>query len=183
MEFTGEVIGITRDWETNKFHITFSVNEPQAVNEVHSLKNEKLTVKAVKYRKKRSLDANNYAWQLMSKLAETFTPPISKDECYELMLQHYGTNEVDENGNIVVISVLANIDVSKTGIHLACIGQGHIDGKTFNHYRVIKGSSEYNTKEMSLFIDGIVSECKDAGIETLTADELAKMKNCWGVEK
>lgn len=179
MEFTGQIVGVNKDWNTGQFNIIFSVNEPQAVNEVHSLKNEKLTVKAVKYRKKRSLDANAYAWQLMSKLAETITPPISKEECYELMLQRYGTNETDADGNIVKISVLAEIDISNMGIHFSCIGQGHVGDKLFNHYRVIKGSSEYDTKEMSLFIDGIVSECKEVGIETLTPDELEKMKSSW----
>lgn len=179
MQFTGQIVGVARDWNTNQLHITFSINEPSTVNEVNNLKDTKLTVKAVKYRKKRSLDANAYCWTLISKLAESLKPPLSKEECYEIMLQRYGTNETDEQGNIVKFSVISDIDISKMGVHCAFIGNGHVGDKLFSHYRLIKGSSQYDTKEMSLFIDGIVSECKEQGIETMTPDELAQLKESW----
>ena len=41
------------------------------------------------------------------------------------------------------------------------------------------GSSTYNTKEMSVLIDGIVYEAKELGIETLPPDELERMKVEW----
>ena len=44
------------------------------------------------------------------------------------------------------------------------------------------GSSTYDTKEMSVLIDGIVSECKDLDIEVLPPDELQKIKETWGVD-
>ena len=50
---------------------------------------------------------------------------------------------------------------------------------TFNAYAMIKGSSEYDTKEMSHFIDGIVAEAKELGIETLPPDELESMMKAW----
>ena len=45
---------------------------------------------------------------------------------------------------------------------------------------MIKGSSEYNTAEMSRFIDRIVEEAQELGIETATPDELERMKQEWG---
>lgn len=45
---------------------------------------------------------------------------------------------------------------------------------------MIKGSSEYDTVEMSHFIDRIVEEAKELGIETATPDELERMKQEWG---
>ena len=50
----------------------------------------------------------------------------------------------------------------------------------FDSYLMIKGSSEYNTAEMSHFIDMVVQEAKELGIETLTPDELERMKQAWG---
>ncbi len=44
-----------------------------------------------------------------------------------------------------------------------------------------KGSYVYTTAEMSRLIDEIVSEAKELGIETATPDELARMKQEWGV--
>ena len=54
------------------------------------------------------------------------------------------------------------------------------DGKTWVSYLMIKGSSEYDTAEMSHFIDRIVEEAKELGIETATPDELERMKQEWG---
>lgn len=45
---------------------------------------------------------------------------------------------------------------------------------------MIKGSSEYDTAEMAHFIDSIVEEAKELGIETSTPDELERMKQEWG---
>jgi hypothetical protein len=37
-------------------------------------------------------------------------------------------------------------------------------------------------KEMAHFIDGIVFECKQLGIETLPPDELERLKEQWGID-
>ena len=59
-------------------------------------------------------------------------------------------------------------------------GEGVVNGKLFKHYYVYKGSSEFDKREMSIFIDGIVSEAKDLFIPTDTPDQIAKMKAVWG---
>lgn len=185
MEFTGRLVGIVRDWNTNHVHITFSLNEQGKLASIDDIKDaEKLAVTVKKWRKKRSLDANAYCWKLLSEIAEKMG--TSKDEVYEIMLARYGTNLLDADGSVAKFSVLSSIDCSKFGIHCAYIGKGHVGDKEFNHYRVIKGSSEYDTKEMSIFIDGIVSECRELGIDTITPNELAQMKAAWkgaGYEK
>ena len=43
-----------------------------------------------------------------------------------------------------------------------------------------EGSSKYDTAEMARFIDGIVQECEELGIETESPDELVRMKREWG---
>jgi hypothetical protein len=45
--------------------------------------------------------------------------------------------------------------------------------------RLYKGSHLYDTKEMSRLIDYIVEEAKDLGIETMTPDDVARMKASW----
>ena len=44
---------------------------------------------------------------------------------------------------------------------------------------MLRGSSDYNTYEMSKLIDGCVQEAKYLGIETLTPEELERMKVIW----
>lgn len=126
-----------------------------------------------KPREKRSLNANAYAWTLITKLANRMR--LSKDEVYQMMLERYGQS--------TVISVLSSINVKGFFKYYREFGKGHVQGKEFTHYKVLKGSSEYNTEEMSILIDGIVSECKDLGIETMTSAELERLVSLWQNEE
>lgn len=120
-------------------------------------------------KRRRSLNANAYAWLLIGKLADVLR--ISKDECYILMLKRYGQSEM--------VSVVSEIDVRGYFKYYEEVGKTFLQGKNFTHYRVFKGSSEYDTREMSILVDGIVSEAKEVGIETLTPAELEKIKSLW----
>ena len=178
MQFTGKVAGLVQDYATGTFTISFTVNERAAVTSGYdSIKAlDKLDVKAVKHRKKRSLDANAYAWVLMSKIADALG--TSKEEVYEEMLRRYGVLYEDEDGYITV-TVSNKVDMSKVDGHWQLIRQG----EKFKAYAMIKGSSQYDTKEMSHFIDGIISESKELGIETLTPLELERMMEGWANER
>lgn len=174
MEFIGELTGVVKDIVSGKYNITFQTNElPASINDTKGV----LKIKAVKNRKKRSLDANSYAWALMSQIADVVK--TSKDEIYEEMLQKYGHFYINAAGGAEMISVLYDIDISKYGLHVKFAGEGHAGGKRFRHYYVIRGSSEYDTKEMASFIDGVVSEAKGLGIDTIPKVELDKIKEKW----
>ena len=98
-----------------------------------------------------------------------------KDEVYEEMLRRYGVIYEDSDGYITV-TVKSSVDMSKVSGHWQLIR----DNGTFKAYAMIKGSSEYDTKEMSSFIDGIISEAKGLGIETLPPEELERMMKDYG---
>lgn len=178
MEFTGKIQNISTDWQSGLFQVTFSVNEPFAINDIARIQEcEKLSIKADKYRKKRSLDANSYCWALMTKIAEaisTVESVISKDEVYEEMLQKYGCLYQDDEGYITM-TVKANVDMSKIGGHWKFVKTNG----NFSSYLLIKGSSEYNTAEMARFIDAVVYEAQNLGIETIPPDKLERMKATW----
>jgi archaellum component FlaG (FlaF/FlaG flagellin family) len=59
------------------------------------------------------------------------------------------------------------------------LGEVNVNGMEGHQMQVFFGSSTFDTKSMSVFIDGIVSECKELGIETLPPDELERMKAAW----
>ena len=172
MEFIGELKGFVRDITTNQYHITFSTNEESVVNGIDKLKDSKLSIKAVKYREKRSLDSNAYAWVLMQKIAEAVNS--NKWDVYLELLQKYSRSFTH-----VIIKPEA-IDKMKE-LYRTCVDLGEIsvNGITGHQLQVFYGSSTFNTKEMSVFIDGIVSECKELGIETLPEAELERMKAQW----
>lgn len=174
MEFIGRIADITRDFFTKSIQITFTFSEGD-LNNLSALKEEDLRVTVVKGRKKRSLDANAYCWVLITKLAEVLD--TSKEELYEELLQKYGYLFKDENDEYVSITVKATVDMTKIDGHWMYYRTSR-DGK-WKSYFLIKGSSKYDTKEMAHFIDMIVYECKEQGIETIPRDELERMLNQW----
>lgn len=124
-----------------------------------------------KAKQKRSLNANSYAWQLMTKIGDALR--ISKEDVYLDMLKSYG-----QGGAISVEERFAD-NFKRTYKYHESLGTSQLKGKTFEHFRFWVGSSEYNTYEMSILIDGIVQEAKQLGIETLTPIELARLKDEW----
>ena len=119
------------------------------------------------YAKKRSLTANSYFWVLVNEIANVTKQ--SKDEIHLQMLKEYGQNEV--------FSIRSDIDVSRYLKYYEEIGKGKVNGKEFTHYRVFKGSSEMDSREMAILISGVVQEAEQLGIPTLTPNEIARLKS------
>ena len=127
-------------------------------------KNKKFEIK--EKREKRSLSQNSYAWELITKIGNILRK--SKEEVYLQMLKDYGQSEI--------VSILSSIEPKGYFKYYEKIGTGIVNNKEFTHYKIFKGSSEFDSKEMTILIDGIIQECKQLGIETLTPDEIEKLK-------
>ena len=176
MDFTGEFVNASKDWKTGKWNITFTCNEESALPDIDEIKEANLDITAKKHRKKRSLDVNAYAWVLMQKIAEMVGS--NKWDVYLDMLRRYSRSFT----HIIVHphAVDAVMQMYRTSVNL---GEVKVNGKTGVQLQVYFGSSTFNTKEMSVFIDGIVSECQMMGIRTETPDELERMKALWDANK
>lgn len=124
-------------------------------------------------RKKRSLNANNYSWKLTDELADKLIlagVKLSKEEVHAEMIYRYGQVMCNEDGEPITISVLKGVKVTDFYPYAKEIGSGTVKGKEFTHYRIYRGSHTYDTREMSIFISGIVEECKEQGIDTDTEE-------------
>lgn len=171
-ELNGTIQGVSVDYGTGKALLTLSINQKQSAlncyDELHL--DEKLSIKIDKYREKRSLNANNYAWKLLTEIGNVIR--ADKEEVYIKMLKRYGQSEM--------ISVLSHIPIGDYIKYCEEAGESTLNGKLFKHYKVYKGSSEFDKREMSIFIDGIVSEAQELGIDTKTPNEIARLKSLWG---
>lgn len=134
---------------------------------------QKLRIKAVQYREKRSLDANAYLWVLLQKLAEVMRS--DKWSIYLQMLKRYG------QFTYIVVKPNAVDGVKKQWRECEEIGEIDVNGTKAVQMLCYYGSSTYDTKEMSVLIDGVVSECQELGIKTISPEELRQMKERWGV--
>ena len=80
-----------------------------------------------------------------------------------------------------VYEVMKNVDENET-LHLRAtseVKEGK-DGRMYRTYVMLKGSHELDTRDMGLLIDGVVSECHEIGIDTLTPNQIRELKERWG---
>lgn len=179
IEGKGQVVSIANDFINSKVHITVALGgiPDEALSEIKRDKEYSIIIK--RSVKKRSLDANSYMWVLLDEIAHHQEMRSSKDEVYEHMLQEYGPLYKDENGYIT-ITVKEEVDMTRIAGHWKFYKESS-DGK-FKSYFMIKGSSEYDTQEMSMFLDEVIKRAKELGIQTETPQEIARMKEQWGVD-
>lgn len=116
------------------------------------------------YRKKRTLNQNNYYWELLGELSLTLQIP--PEELHKRMLRDYSQK----------IQVMIPYETELRGIEYydkkSIIEK---NGKKFQVYDVFVPSHELKTKEFAILLDGLINECKQVGIETLTPNQIREM--------
>lgn len=172
MTIRGEIVSVYPDITLDQVFIQIQTTKAyqQELQDIRETKD--LDIEFKKHREKRSLSANAYAWLLIGKIADKLR--AGKDEIYLKLLKRYGQSEF--------VSVLSHIDVSGYFKYYEAVANATIQGKEFTHYKIYKGSSEFDSEQMAIFIDGIVSEAKDLGIQTETPAEIQAIKERWGVD-
>mgnify|MGYP005775429611 CR=1 FL=1 len=189
MKFTGKLKEPIIDYITGRLTILFEPCEDfrQTYEELKGC--EKLSLEIKRYRRKRSLDSNSYYWLLTTKLAKV--TGLSNSECHNMMLRGYGQPEIFE-GKCVYLTIPDTEEAEKrvnnaTDYHLqptSQVREGN-DGIMYRTYKLLRGSHTYNTAEMSRLIDGLISECKHAGIpdrEIATPDEQRILKEKYNIK-
>lgn len=138
----------------------------------------RLAIQIKKYRKKRSLDANNYFWQLADEIAKAMTDAdagvqYTKWDIYLMKLKEYGVfttigcrREMKPELEKVYRAVE---EVDEVKISYA----GKEKEQTIFH--CYYGSSCYDSKQMADLINGTVVDANDLGIETATPSDIEEM--------
>lgn len=128
-----------------------------------------------RYKKRRSLDANAYFWVLANRLAEK--TGIAKTDIYRSYIREIG-------GNSDTVCVLASA-AEKLCTGWEKHGAGWVSESMPSkipgcvNVTLYYGSSTYDTAQMSRLIDLAVEDCKAQGIETMTPEELERLKGEW----
>lgn len=176
--FKGNIKDIVKTFQ-NELIMTITTNANNIPSEeLKGLQESKNGVKVdfAKWREKRSLDSNAYAWVLMDKIAKKLN--TTKEEVYKTIIKRKGVFEALPIKNIAVNSFVKKWQ--SKGLGWVC----EIDrASTIPNYTLVLayfGTSTYDTKEMSDFIDEVVYEAKKQGIQTETPDKIEEMKSLWG---
>ena len=161
----GRLVGVVKNILSGGYDVTFHCDE---LPDTDGIIDKTLTIEAKVKRNRRSIDANNYAWLLMGRIADETNR--TKEEVYTDALRDYGQHAF-------LMRVEHNAVVDAVGLYYSFL---EYDGQ-YDIYEVFRGSSTYDTKEMSVFIDGIVSDAKTLGIDTVPVAELDKIKRKWRI--
>ena len=172
MECTGRIKDISLDWKTNQINLSFSINEKNAISEIEKLRDdEKLSIKIVKYRKKRSLDANGLLWYCLGQIAASLQ--ADKWDIYLQMLKRYG--------KYTYICVKPNMvdSVRSQWRETEVVGDVNINGSEAVQMLCYFGSSTYSTKEFSVLLDGVISEMQEMGLEAPLSQDMRRALEEW----
>ena len=136
-----------------------------------------------KHRQKRSLDANDYCWVLLRKIAENLAemnPDEKAPDIEDIYRSHIKDVGVYEPLPIRADAVRRFCEAWKSrgiGWFVEVVDDSKLEG--YKRVHAYYGSSTYDTREMSRLIDNIVQDCKALGIETLPPHELERLKEEW----
>lgn len=172
MKTTGKIKGAR--FEDGHPVITLQVDSDAGITEL--LEGDLLDIDLKKHRSKRSLNANAYMWVLIGEIAQKTGEP--RTEIYRNAIQDAGVMKplvVREKIVDEVLRMLTDVKPSGTGDFAL---EGHTKNGWTEVYLYV-GSSKYNTEEMSRLIDYIVSEAKQLGIDTMTPEEIERLKAQW----
>ena len=117
------------------------------------------------HKKKRTRNQNSYYWELLNQLSKKLR--IAPEELhFELIKKSCPFSEflVPDEADLRAIEYYEE--------------RGKItkNNKLFKIIRVYVGSSKLDTVEMGILLDNLIEECKLQGIETMTPEELAKLR-------
>ncbi len=145
---------------------------------LHKYDGKTVSVEIKTKRAGRSLDANAYCWVLCDKIAALHGLLLKKTDVYKQAIKDYGVTTIlpVETERLAIITKAW--DSQGIGNDHDILGPSKIDGYT--NVRLYVGSSQYDSKEMSVLIDGLVTDAKEQGIQTETPDEIARLKAEWG---
>lgn len=167
--------------DTDKMEIVLTTTRSiQTIQEITKLKEivekgKELNVEIKQYRKKRSLDANSYCWILSQKIAEVIGN--TKEFVYKQAIKQVGQFEIVPIRDEAVARWIEAWESKGLGWQSEIMRDSKLEGytNTINYF----GSSIYNTKEMSLLLEEIVTQAKELGIDTMTESEKKVLLESW----
>ena len=123
-------------------------------------------------RKKRSLNANAYLWTLLGKMADVLK--TDKDSLYLIMLERYGLFF----HTIIRPSAVERFKRSQKLVRE--LGPVKVNGQEGIQFQCYVGSSNYNSKEFSVLLDGVIDEAKAINVEVISEADKQLMLQEWG---
>lgn len=156
------------EWRAGK--LTLTTSDPEAVRFAHGF--EAGDYSLAKAKRKRSNDSNSYLWILLDKLAAV--TGIPKTEIYRRAVK-----EIGGNSTVLLVRSDAADDFCQGWEHNGIGWPTEREPSSRPGYDLViayYGSSTYDSATMSRLINLVIQDAKALGIETMTPQELERLK-------
>lgn len=174
METKARLTDISQSLIDKKTRFTFETSSEIAAEELERLKDSDLRVSVKKYRKKRSLSANNLFWHMVGQISKATGG--DKWDIYLSLLRRYG------RFTYLCVSPSAVKAVREQWRECEEWNSLTINGKPAVQLLCYFGSSSYNTAEMARLIDGTMSEMRELGLDLPMTQDIKTALEQWEVQ-
>lgn len=152
-------------------HITVTVQQDFR-EQFEQLRDSEVSIEIKRFHKRRSLDANAYAWVLIDKIAVATS--VDKAEVYRQAIRSIGgVSEILCVQNAALEKFRAAWEQNGIGWQTDTM-PSKLEGCT--NVIVYYGSSTYDAQQMALLIDYLIQDAKSLGIETMSPSELQRLE-------
>ena len=126
------------------------------------------------HKEKRSLNANAYFHVLVDQLRQKLK--ISFAACKNHLITSYGQLEyIDDTPAVIKTNIEPERMREIETLHCLPIAVKEVEEGAY-WYRLYRGTHTYDSREMAMLIDGTIEECKEQDIETMTPNDLERLK-------
>ena len=147
--------------------------------EFDELFDKEITVDIKKFSKKRSLNANAYAWVLIDKISEK--TGINQTEVYRSAIREIGGIADYYGMKESVYETFCDIwTAGHLGRQVEIIPGSAKPG--WINVKAWKGSSDFDSAQMARFIDSLIQDAEALGIVTITPKEQKRLIEQWGAK-
>lgn len=163
-----------------------SITTPEDFSETYDdLKDKDLEVIIKKRSKRRSLDANAYAWSLINQIAAKLQEKEPRNGWTPLEVYRAAVREVAGACKVHMVPIEDADEIFKDwedmGMGFQIEPLGVRDGWVETLFW--KGSHLFSSQEMSVLINILIQEANQQGIPTMPDDEARKMIGEWAVKR
>ena len=175
----GRLVNLSKDEEGSQVvSIALHADFRESYDE---LRNKDISVDIKPWKKGRSLEANNYAWLIIGKIAakmqdiepDGFWTP---EKVYQDAIRDVGGIYTTAEMKTEAVDVFRQI---WTGRHIGRQVEILDEDDGISNVRIFYGSSDFSTEQMSRLINILIQQAESLGIPTLTDDEVERMLGNW----
>lgn len=174
---TGAIKDLTRSMD-GSYNLTVTVRD-DCRGLVDELKDKEIDIEIKRHRQRRSLDANAFCWALCSDIGKAMRPPLPKEEVYRNAIRGLGKYDLYLSSTEAAQTFASAWEKIGTGWFAEEAGESK-EHPGFVWLFAYKGTSVYDSKEMSVLIDGLVDDAEQMGIPIpLGKKEIERLKGSW----